>query len=59
MKYSKDITIRQIMFKYKVTKQQAENMYREFEQSGDVDTLASVIFKPEAPIINEPAALSY
>lgn len=57
MNYSKNVIIKQMQFKYKITQQQAENMYNEFEQSEDVDTLASVVFKPDYAL--EPAAFSY
>lgn len=57
MTYSKSLIIRQIQFKYKITKQQAENMYSEFEQSDDIDTLTSIIFKPDYAL--EPSAFSY
>ena len=57
MNYPKNLIIRQIQFKYKITKQQAENMYSEFEQSDDIDALASVVFKPDQTL--EPAAFSY
>lgn len=57
MNYSKNVIIKQIQLKYKITEQQAENMYNEFEQSDDIDTLASVVFKPDyAP---EPDAICY
>lgn len=54
MNYSKKAIIKQIQFKYKITQKQAENMYSEFEQSDDIDTLASVIFKPDRTL--EPDA---
>lgn len=57
MNYSKNVIIKQIQLKYKITEQQAENMYNEFEQSGDIDTLASVVFKPDNLL--EPDALCY
>ena len=57
LNYSKNVIIQQIQFKYKITKQQAENMYSEFEQSDDIDTLASVVFKPDRTF--EPDALCY
>lgn len=57
MNYSKNVIIKQIQFKYKITEQQAENMYNEFEQSDDIDTLASVIFKPDNVL--EPDAFCY
>lgn len=57
MNYSKNVIIKQIQLKYKITEQQAENMYNEFEQSGDIDTLASVIFKPDNVL--EPDAFCY
>lgn len=59
MNYPKSIIIRQIQFKYKITQRQAENMYNEFERSGDVDVLTSVVFKPDNAYASEPAALSY
>lgn len=57
MNYSKNVIIKQIQLKYKITEQQAENMYNEFEQSDDIDTLASVIFKPDNAL--EPDAFCY
>ena len=57
MNYPKKAIIQQIQFKYKITKQQAENMYNEFEQSDDVDTLASVIFKLDRTL--EPDSFCY
>lgn len=57
MNYSKKAIIKQIQFKYKITQKQAENMYSEFEQSDDIDTLASVIFKPDRTL--EPDAFCY
>lgn len=47
MKYTKNIIISQIQFKYNITKKQAENMYNEFDKTDDTDLLASVLFKPE------------
>lgn len=58
MKYTKNIIISQIQFKYNITKKQAENMYREFERTNDTDVLASVVFKPDFAAA-DIAALSY
>lgn len=57
MIYPKSVIIQQLKFKYKITQQQAENMYSEFEQSDDIDVLSSVVFKPDYAL--EPAAFSY
>lgn len=58
MKYTKNIIISQIQFKYNITKKQAENMYNEFDKTDDTDILASVLFKPEYTAA-DVAALSY
>ncbi|MDE6763734.1 MAG: hypothetical protein K2J73_08660 [Oscillospiraceae bacterium] len=58
MKYAKNIIISQIQFKYNITKKQAENMYREFEQTDDTDILASIVFKPDYATF-DIAALNY
>ncbi|MCM1328856.1 MAG: hypothetical protein NC253_05380 [Ruminococcus sp.] len=59
MRYSKEITVRQIMFKYRISRKQAEIMYSEFERSNDTDVLEHVVFKPDGVFDREPAALSY
>lgn len=58
MKYTKNIIISQIQFKYNITKKQAENMYNEFDKTDDTDILASVLFKPEY-MATDVVALSY
>lgn len=58
MKYTKNIIISQIQFKYNITKKQAENMYNEFDKTDDTDLLASVLFKPEY-MATDVVALSY
>lgn len=58
MKYTKNIIISQIQFKYNITKKQAENMYNEFDKTDDTDILASVLFKPQYRTA-DVAALSY
>lgn len=59
MNYPKNVVIRQIQFKYKVTQKQAENMYNEFEKTDDLDVLTSVVFKSDNIHLSDISALSY
>lgn len=59
MNYPKNVVIRQIQFKYKVTQQQAENMYSAFEKTGDLDVLTGVVFKSDNVHLSDITALSY
>ncbi len=60
MKYCKKAVIEQIKHKYKLTQQQAENMFDEFNLTDDVNILCDVIFNENTENANsEVAALSY
>lgn len=47
MNYPKNVIIKQIQFKYKITESQAESLYNKFEQTDDLDVLTSVVFKSD------------
>ncbi len=60
MKYCRKAIIEQIKHKYKLTEQQAKNMFDEFELTDDVNILCGIIFNENAESTSsEVAALSY
>lgn len=60
MKYCKKAVIEQIKHKYKLTEQQAKNMFDEFDLTDDVNILCGIIFNENTENANnEAAALSY
>lgn len=44
MVYSKEVVIKQLQYKYKITHLQAKSIYQAYKNSGDIKTLEYLLF---------------